>query len=157
MCRGRCRRHGSFLLSKNPPTAFKALGVKAKVSMWVSQSPEGPIHPFLDGPPPASHPGPLSSPSDLCCSFHKHRQPLGLCTGCSLCLERSSPMELLGLSPSAPCKDFAGCCLTQNCTCPSTTSPLCCFIFTHHTRLCFIITCFPCLRERSRALGWFVN
>ena len=71
--------------------------------------PIGPLCPFLDGassPPPSLAPfQPLGPPPR--CSFHKHRQPLGLCTGCSLCLEDSLPSNPLGLGPLAPCKGFS--------------------------------------------------
>lgn len=83
------------------------------------RGPAGPIHPFLDGPPQLLPHWPHSSPSGLCCSFHKRYQPPGLCTGRSLCPEHSPPGNLLGLSPSAPHKDLLVQCLTYDCTCPS--------------------------------------
>lgn len=43
-----------------------------------------------------------SSPGASLLLLPKYRQPLGLCTGCSLCLEGFSPSNLLALCPSAP-------------------------------------------------------
>lgn len=71
---------------------------------------QGPAAPFLGRPSPTPLTlAPFQPLRPLGGSFHKRCQPLS----------RSSPSNLLGLSPSAPQKDFPGHRLTCKCACPS--------------------------------------
>lgn len=137
-----------------PARSFQSLSFHA--GLW---GPAGPIHSFLDGPPSRLPPWPPFQPlRPLCCSCHKHGQPLGLCTGCSH-LECSSPSNLLGLSPWLLVRTFL-------CTARLKTAPA---PAPHHrvlfssialaTALLIVYHLPPQLAQLhdGRVMGWFVH